>query len=328
MAKRREKKRQFSEFEQGDWGRKLAELEKAVSDSKVSVVQLAEAHYGRLEEPNPDASSRKKFEELYPQALRSYEAAKGPVLRSFYSSVVWAWVLVSKKEGLKIGCRPKAQDIIEFTNRSLEMAARASDYLLSSSRGVQNILYAAVNQAIGNLEERHARGSLGPSSSDAQFMSSLDKQIVRAESLVRRGAKLIYLGGVLAGLLLSFLLALAVVFSAGLTQFHAFTQPLAFTAILFGALGGSMSVLQRFRAASLEVDIASGRWLIILSGLFRPPVGGLAGLIAYMAHSSGLLLSSLSLRNPNEATLFYGVVAFFSGFTERVFQAQLGVTES
>lgn len=327
MAQSKKKRTKSPAANPNEWVQHLADLETAISNNDVSVAQLAENHYGRLGAFNADSALRRKFDDQYPLALESYQSSRGPVLRSFYSSAVWAWVLLSKRDGLRIGCRPKAYDIIKFTNRSLEMDSHASDYILWSSRGAQNILYAAVNQAIGNLEERHARGSLKASSSDERFISALEDELARAESLVRRGAKLMYMGGVLIGLVLSFLLALAVVFVASPTQFVGLAQPLAFSAILFGSLGGSMSVLQRFRASSLEVDINSGRWLLILSGLFRPPVGALAGLIAYMAHASGLLFSSLSLQSPSDAMLFYGVIAFFSGFSERIFQAQLGVTE-
>lgn len=328
MAQDPRRNSQFNSTSKDEWAQIAADVQTAVANNDISVAQLAQIHYGRLSEFNSNSALRKQLKEEYPLALSAYQSKSGAVLRSFYSSVVWAWVLLSEGDGLKIGCRPKARDIIQFTNRSLEMASYASDYLLWSARDAQNILYAAVNQAFGNLEERQARDSLNASATDRKFMSTLDDEISRAESLVRRGARLMYMGGVLIGLALSIVAGLVMVFASSNTEFSEFSQPLAFSAILFGSLGGSMSVLQRFRAASLEVDISAGPWLLVLSGLFRPPVGAVAGLIAYMAHASGLLFSSLTIQNPSDAMLFYGVIAFFSGFSERIFQAQLGVSES
>lgn len=310
-----------------DWVCEIAELKTALTNHSISAVHLANAHYGGIPEFNPDDSSRCQLEGLYQKALEAYEVVNGPVLRSFFSNKVWAWVLLSEKEGLKIGCRPKAPDIIQFTNRALDLSHSANDYLPWNWRGAANVLYAAVNQAIGNLEERLARGSIVPTRADAQFMAVLDKELSRAEALIRRGARLVYLAGVLGGFLIASLGGLLIPAIAGLLGYDAFAGPLVSTSLIFGSLGAGMSVLQRFRTSSLEVDISSGKSLLALAGLFRPPVGAIAGLVAYMAHASGLLFSSLTFSSPDKATLFYGVVAFFSGFTERVFQARIGALD-
>jgi hypothetical protein len=88
--------------------------------------------------------------------------------------------------------------------------------------------------------------------------------------------------------------------------------------VLFGALGGFLSTLQRQEPlGGRSVDFYLERSTLIL----RPVIGAAAGLLVYIVVRSGLV--SIFGTEPTSLPWAYFFVAFCAGFSERFFLKQI-----
>ena len=89
------------------------------------------------------------------------------------------------------------------------------------------------------------------------------------------------------------------------------------TCVIAGAVGAVLSVLTRMASLGKkftqkhELGRKNVRWI----GIFRPFVGGLFGLAAYLLIASGILQTDEP--SGDEKLAYYGILALFSGFFER-----------
>jgi hypothetical protein len=83
-----------------------------------------------------------------------------------------------------------------------------------------------------------------------------------------------------------------------------------------GAVGALTSVLSRMSGGggTFTVDVEVGRPLLRRLGLYKPLVGSVFGVALYFLLASGLLMTKAP---QGRVMYFYGIVAFFSGFSER-----------
>jgi len=83
-----------------------------------------------------------------------------------------------------------------------------------------------------------------------------------------------------------------------------------------GAVGALVSVLSRMSGGRdrFTVDFEVGRPLLRRLGLYKPIVGSVFGVALYFLLASGLLMTEAP---DGQVTYFYGIVAFFAGFSER-----------
>jgi hypothetical protein len=138
----------------------------------------------------------------------------------------------------------------------------------------------------------------------------------RADVIVQRRARAVYVQGMLAGVLLM----LGVTVALGLLNAHLWwrvitTAPLVLS-VAMGSLGAVVSVFQRMSKGTLVLDPSSAESEIRAVAVLRPVAGGVFGAVAQFALSGGLLAPSV--YNSTSGVLgIVAVSAFASGFSER-----------
>ena len=134
----------------------------------------------------------------------------------------------------------------------------------------------------------------------------------------RRAQTQYFLGMVLS---LIMLVPITVALSSGLTaiQMKETERELLIAPLLIGALGVVVSVMQRMTSGSLVLRYRAGRLMLVFLGGFRPLVGAVFGVLAYVLILVGLLPVRIpdtqqSLQNlaVDIVPYFLGVVAFFA----------------
>jgi hypothetical protein len=102
------------------------------------------------------------------------------------------------------------------------------------------------------------------------------------------------------------------------------TEPLLIS-LVAGGIGAIVSVMNRCANGKLSLDYQAGWLLSIISGLFRPILGGIFGLVVYALFNAGII--QLGVPNIEEGAasasaeqtrvFFFVIVAFLAGFSER-----------
>lgn len=135
----------------------------------------------------------------------------------------------------------------------------------------------------------------------------LDKLVARMSQRAVEIGRLFYLAGTVATALLIGLVVLIVYFS----QLPARSLPTLLTYMaFFGGLGGTMSVAANLR--HIQVNKDSGIAFNVVAGASRGIIAVLAGLFAYLAIKSELMLGVLAESNGLVGLLCGGFVAGFS----------------
>ncbi len=119
---------------------------------------------------------------------------------------------------------------------------------------------------------------------------------------------------VLTGLTVALMWGVTVIESASTDGEH---LKLFATCVMAGAIGAVLSVLTRMASLGRkftrkhELGRKNVRWI----GVYRPFVGALFGVAAYLLLASGIL--QIDDPTSDEKLAYYGIVALFSGFFER-----------
>jgi hypothetical protein len=137
-----------------------------------------------------------------------------------------------------------------------------------------------------------------------------------------REARIIYLSGMLVGILLlaMFSAVLGLLLSIADLPIDLDTF---FTCLAAGAVGAFVSVLQRMSSGKFRVNHESGREYVQRLAYFRPFLGSIFGLAVFFAFEGGLG----NVSPPTDTAkryAFFAFVSFLAGFSERFAQEFLG----
>jgi len=154
----------------------------------------------------------------------------------------------------------------------------------------------------------------------------LDRIAENYEQAASREAQIVYLGGMLGGVLalcaitvpVGILLAASEV-PVNLTTF--------FGCLIAGALGALVSVVTRMSADKFHVRHEVGRSYVQRVAAFRPFIGGVFGLLVYFALQGGLIRQLDVPEDPRDRFAFFLVLAFAAGFSERLVKEVLRSTD-
>ena len=137
------------------------------------------------------------------------------------------------------------------------------------------------------------------------------------EQSASREAQIVYLGGMLMGVMALCALAVPVgLLLAGtdvpvdLTRF--------FGCLIAGALGALVSVVTRMSADKFHVRHEVGRGYVQRVAAFRPFIGGIFGVLVYFALAGGLIRQINLPDTESGRFAFFLVFAFAAGFSERM----------
>jgi hypothetical protein len=306
-----------------------------------SFSDLVRAHF-RREQGNDGAA-----EEEYQRRLAQFERQEGEV-----SSVYWstrnasAVALTIKQTGARrhvfseteVEVRlhrvtdwvtKNAEPIAELLHECDMLAIRAGELLRGTSERIAlQWIYSVQEHVLGFIERTDRRDV----AKERELVATQRHELSRIEQYyLRAGAKtgrIVYVSGMLTGA--AVVVTACALISIGLALVHHYGGRSAQLLVLCagaGAVGALVSVLSRMGTGGgqFTVDFEVGRPLLRRLGLYKPIVGAVFGVALYFLLASGLLTT----KPPNHAgsLYFYGVTAFFAGFSERFTSVTFGQAE-
>ena len=172
---------------------------------------------------------------------------------------------------------------------------------------------------------------IAPPAFEPQEIRRLERELdligASYEQAASREAQIVYLGGMLMGVLALCALAVPVGLllrgtdvPVDLTTF--------FGCVIAGALGALISVVTRMSADKFHVRHEVGRGYVQRVAAFRPFIGGIFGVLVYLA-LAGDVVTGITVPPPTDMPkrfAFFLVFAFAAGFSERMVKEVLRST--
>jgi hypothetical protein len=140
----------------------------------------------------------------------------------------------------------------------------------------------------------------------------------RVESEKKRRAIARYISGLAVGAVILPAVMIATFVFTTLTPTDSGVFLLVVTAAS-GAIGAAVSVMLRVSRSNLEVGEDQQKWVLFLSGMFRPFLGAVFGTAFYVLTVGGLLPLDVP-DDTTKAAFFFAGVAFLAGFSEQLAQ--------
>jgi hypothetical protein len=302
-------------------------------------------NYRRLFNIERNAGSPKLREEalrLRVRMRRFFEAEHGPLLREYPSRSIDAlcadfadgclvvrYGQKSLVDGKELAFLEDAEELYRQTNL-LDDAPE--------SQGFRARIYGLVSQVLSAQAERPAvepgspakkkKGSVPPPEAPdlATAQKVLDdtaKKVLAAQS---RTAKIAYFQGMAASAVLFPVLLYVLIRIAGAFLGKTPLPPVVVAVMLAGGVGAVLSVLVRLMDNSIQLDLATGRFLLMAFGACRPVVGALFGVASYLLIAGQVFPWKL----PDDKAVhgyFFAGLALVAGFSERLAKDMLETSE-
>jgi hypothetical protein len=302
-----------------------------------SFSDLVRAHFRREEERKWHGDAGKEAQDDYRAQLDAFEREEGKLAAVYWSTRNASAVAITI--GAESGARnplaetetkvrlhrvtdwvtKDAANIADLLHECDLLAIRVAEILRGTSERItMRWLFAVQAHLLGFFERTDGRGG----EAERALVESQRRELMKIEEYYLRTAakagRIVYVSGMLVGAVvivtLGALLAL-VLASAYPAHWTAEVQNLLLCTGA-GAVGALVSVLSRMSGGSdrFTVDFEVGRPLLRRLGLYKPIVGSVFGVALYFLLASGLLMTKAP---DGEVMYFYGIVAFFAGFSER-----------
>jgi hypothetical protein len=268
--------------------------------------------------PDPAAAA------AYDSARAAFQARHGEIIRAYWCSHVESAVALTEKKRLG-GLRApsfgfhretdwatkNAPDVASELHRCDELAVRAKAVLTGVRQRICLELVVACATHLLSLVDRRAG-----SEDEAQAAAALERERAAIDKVetyyceaANGQAQLVYFGGIAT-------VTLVIVGVAAAWLSVSWAAPVA--ALVAGALGAVVSVMQRINSGKFELEYdVGGRYAFFLGGL-RPLIGGAFAMAITFAFDGGLLhLPVAKGEGTDHRRLALLVVAFLAGFSER-----------
>jgi hypothetical protein len=260
----------------------------------------------------------------YESVLASFQVAYGQIVRAFWCSHIESAVALTEKK--RLGGRlssvygfhresdwatKNAPDVASELHRCDELAVRAKAVLTGVRQRI--CLELVVSCAANLLSLVDERAGAGDKEKIGAALEREHAAIGKIESYYREAAngqaQLVYFGGIA-----TVTLVIATVAAAWLSI--SWAAPVG--ALVAGAVGAMVSVIQRINDGKFELDYdVGGPYAFFLGGL-RPLIGGAFAMVITFAFDGGLLhLPVAASESTNDRRLALLVLAFLAGFSER-----------
>jgi hypothetical protein len=261
----------------------------------------------------------------YHGTLAGFERRHGEIVSAFWCTHVESAVALTYR---KPSLLPWASAVSEFhresdwatqnspdiaceLHRCDELAVRARTVLTGVRRLICMQLVMASAAHLLSLVD--ARATHADAAKNAHALEREREALGRAEDYYREAAngqaQIVYFVGMAA-------VAIAIAVAAATWLAIAWAGPVA--ALVAGALGGVVSVIQRINAGKFTLDYDVGRPYALFLGGLRPLIGGAFALAISFAFTGGLLhLPIAAAESTTDRRLALLVVGFLAGFSER-----------
>jgi hypothetical protein len=259
----------------------------------------------------------------YDSVVTAFQEDHGQIVRAFWCSHIESAVALTEKK--RRGLRPpvygfhresdwatkNTPDVASELHRCDELAVRAKAVLTGVRQRIcLELVVSCAAHLLSLVDERAGTGD------KAKAAAALDRErteIGKVEAYYCEAAngqaQLVYFGGIAA-----VTLALAAVCAPWL----ALTWVAPVAALVAGAVGAVVSVIQRINNGTFELEYdVGGPYAFFLGGL-RPLIGGAFGMAITFAFDGGLLhLPVAKGASTDHRHLALLVIAFLAGFSER-----------
>ncbi len=261
-------------------------------------------------------------EDAYHEVLHRFEQQHGRLVHSFWCTHLESGIALTEQPrrfrphgALKLHretdwATKEFPEVAAQLHRCDELAIRART-VLSGVR--QRICLQLVASSAAHLLS-FVDAASGPQAS-AELRAALKDErqaIDRAERYYTEAAngqaEIVYFAGMAV-------VAIAVAFSAAV--FLRFEWRVGVAAMVAGAVGAVVSVIQRINSRSFHVDYDVGRPYAFFLGGLRPLIGGALAIAIAFAFDSGMLHLPISSTTKTDEHLALVVVSFLAGFSER-----------
>lgn len=271
-------------------------------------------------------------QQAYADALVDFERVQGRLDGAYWASSVAAGAALTIRRRRRHFHRATAlhpdRRITSLLNECDELGVRVSEVLRGTG---QRIAMGLVLRTAANLLSLAEHDEVAKDSVTVETQNVVEAQQYYRRA-ARRQAQLVYLGGMLGGVVLLMAIVLAVLAvlhwttdiswiaargsTGGLPRSEVSLSTVYLCAIA-GALGANVSVASRIDENSFAVDYELGRFTIAALGTIRPLLGSVFGIALYAALASGLLDLFKVPDDVTKQLYFFLVVAFLAGFSER-----------
>jgi hypothetical protein len=260
----------------------------------------------------------------YHGVRRLFEAQHGPLVHAFWCSHVESAVALTARPRRRWWSRSRLgfhresdwatkdhPEIAAELHRCDDLAVRAETILTGVRQRICLQLVAAsaahllslVDAASGHEEDAARAAAL------RRERAAIDRATEYYRHAANGQAQIAYFAGMAS-------VAAVASVAAGLVLTVDWTTSLA--ALVAGALGAVVSVIQRINAGDFQLEYDVGRWYAFFLGGLRPLIGAAFALAVSFAFTSGITHLPIADSDPNaNKRLAILVVGFVAGFSER-----------
>jgi hypothetical protein len=302
---------------------KTALRDSAVASHTTTFAELVYAHFDwwrALRDDHVPSATKAGYHE----ALTRFEARHGEIVSAYWCSHVESAVALTHKKRTLPWATPASEfhresdwatqnspDIARELHRCDELAVRAKTVLTGVRRLIcMQLVMASAAHLLSLVDARAAH------TDTAKAEAALEQErdaLSETEKYYREAAngqaQIVYFVG---------MAAVAIALSVGAAIWLAIDWASPVAALVAGALGAVVSVIQRINAGKFQLDYDVGRPYALFLGGLRPLIGGAFALAISFAFTGGLLhLPVAAGESSNDRRLALLVVSFLAGFSER-----------
>lgn len=316
------------------------ELAAAIKSNRASFDTYVRSRFLATERFNPDAASREVYGRWRSRVLEAYQLESGKICGSYYCEHIIGAAARTNRPRLALvfnsGTWGPEEQLLTCCDG---LYWEGIDYLAGSDRGTfVERLYSVSTDALAMLDARcGVNGSRpapaaavpgdGAASVRAEALDALQRKLddVRAfyASAAPKRARLRYLGGVVAGFVVTIALAALLLLVLSFSSVSSADREEIIAIWIAGAIGAVVSVLQRVSSDNLLVHHEAGRAELVLLGAIRPLLGGAIGVALYALFAGGILDFAMPDNENVREIYFFAGIGFLSGFSERFAQDML-----
>jgi hypothetical protein len=261
-------------------------------------------------------------EAAYDSVLAAFEARHGRLVRAYWCAEVESAVALTEKKGRLGGptygfhresdwATKNAPEVAEELHRCDALAVRGRAVLTGVRQHICLELVVACAANLLSLVDVRARSGDKTKTADAldHEHAAVSKVEAYYHNAANGQAQLVYFAGIAT-------VTIALGGLAAVWLSVSWASPVA--ALVAGALGAVVSVIQRINSGKFELEYdVGGPYTFFLGGL-RPLIGGVFAMAITFAFSGGLLqLPVASQESTDHRHLALLVLAFLAGFSER-----------
>lgn len=206
---------------------------------------------------------------------------------------------------------PRAKELLF---RCLRVHYHALEFLKPKPRKIcMRMTFNVITMLLGTLDTRAGNGGKASAFDQSpEDQRTIEKELEATESYflqsAQRTARLEYLIGMIPGLIVAALVAVLI--------WNVTEVPQEFSiALVGGALGALVSVMERLTAGKLTLNHEYGKATLRILGGMRPFIGALFGLALYVLISGALI--PMEVPDADKQRYFFAGIAFLAGFSER-----------